>query len=87
MNQEVEIYKLNSNNWEIVSDDGFIEFFEFEHYSQKQIYEIAKKPNSLRERIDNAINEIHSLKKERDTLKNEYKTQAAFIRTIQGLIS
>ncbi len=86
-NQEVEISKLNGDNWEIVSDDGFIEFFEFEHYSQKQIYEIAKKPNSLRERIDNAIDEIYSLKKERDTLKNEYKTQAASIRTIQGEIS
>lgn len=86
-NQEVEISKLNGDSWEIVSDDGFIEFFEFEHYSQKQIYEIAKKPNSLRERIDNAIDEIHSLKKERDTLKNEYKTQAASIRTIQGEIS
>ena len=36
-NQEVEISKLNGDNWEIVSDDGFIEFFEFEHYSQKQI--------------------------------------------------
>lgn len=86
-NQEVEISKLNGDNWEIVSDDGFIEFFEFEHYSQKQIYEIAKKPNSLRERIDNAIDAIYSLKKERDTLKNEYKTQAASIRTIQGEIS
>lgn len=88
VNQEVEIFKLNDDNsWEIVKDDGFIEFFEFEHYSQKQIYEIAKKPNSLRERIDNAIDEIDSLKKERDTLKNEYKTQAASIRTIQVEIS
>ncbi len=87
VSQEVEIFKLNDDNsWEIITDDGFVEFFEFEHYSQKQIYEIAKKPNSLRERIDNAIDEIDSLKKERDTLKNEYKTQASSIRTIQGEI-
>jgi energy-coupling factor transporter ATP-binding protein EcfA2 len=87
VNQKVEIFKLNNDDsWEIIEDDGFIEFFEFEHYSQKQIYEIAKKPNSLRERIDNAIDEIDSLKKERDTLKNEYKTQSSYIRTIQGEI-
>ena len=86
--QKIEIFKLNDDeSSELIEDDEFIEFFEFEHYSQKQIYEIAKKPNSLRERIDNAIDEIYSLKKERDTLKNEYKTQAATIRTIQGEIS
>lgn len=87
-NQKIEIFKLkDDSSWEIITDYGFLEFFEFEHYSQKQIYEIAKKPNSLRERIDNAIDEIDSLKNERDTLKNEYKTQSALIRTIQGEIS
>ena len=87
-NQKIEIFKLkDDSSWEIITDDGFLDFFEFEHYSQKQIYEIAKKPNSLRERIDNAIDEINSLKNERDTLKNEYKTQSALIRTIQGEIS
>ena len=87
-NQKIEILKQKDDrSWEIVTEDGFLNFFEFEHYTQKQIYEIAKKPNSLRERIDNAIDEINSLKNERDTLKNEYKTQSALIRTIQGEIS
>ena len=87
--QEVNIYKFNSENseWEIVTEDGFIEFFEFEHYSQKQIYEIAQKPNSLRERIDSAIESIEVLKKDRDVLEKTYLARSAEIRTIQKEIS
>lgn len=87
--QEVNIYKFNSENseWEIVTEDRFIEFFEFEHYSQKQIYEIAQKPNSLRERIDSAIESMEVLKKNRDVLEKTYLAKSAEIRTIQKEIS
>lgn len=89
LNQETTIQKFNSENgeWELIAEDRFIEFFEFEHYSQKQIYEIAQKPNSLRERIDSAIEPIEALKQEKDILYNEYLAKSAQIRTIQEEIS
>ncbi len=86
---ETNIKKFNdeTTEWEVVTDDGFIEFFEFEHYSQKQIYEIAQKPNSLRERIDSAIESMEVLKKDRDILEKTYLAKSAEIRTIQKEIS
>src|SRR5690606_28267537 len=62
--QELKIEKLNDGTgiWENVTDEGYIDFFEFEHYSQKQIYEIAQEPNALRERIDKAIEGIDKIK-------------------------
>lgn len=86
---ETNIKKFNDQTaeWEVVTEDGFIEFFEFEHYSQKQIYEIAQKPNSLRERIDSAIESMDVLKKDRDVLEKTYLAKSAEIRTIQKEIS
>lgn len=88
-NQETIIQKFNSEKeeWELIAEDRFIEFFEFEHYSQKQIYEIAQKPNSLRERIDDAIEQMADLKHQRDILNSEYLAKSAQIRTIQEEIS
>ncbi|MFK5976718.1 MAG: PHP domain-containing protein [Sulfurovum sp.] len=87
--QETIISKFNRENgaWEIISEDRFIEFFEFEHYSQKHIYEIAQKPNSLRERIDDAIEQMDDLKSQRDILDSEYLAKSAQIRTIEEKIS
>lgn len=88
-NQEIEIRKYNDStaNWDRVEEEGFIDFFEFEHYSQKQIYEIAQKPNSLREHIDAAVNGMESLKHDKSVLKREYLSKSMQIRTIQEQIS
>lgn len=53
-------------------DEAFIEFFEFEHYSQKQIYEIAQEPNSLRQRIDKSIPGLDVLQNEREIIKRSF---------------
>lgn len=86
--QEVKIEKLNdgTGNWENVTDEGYIDFFEFEHYSQKQIYEIAQEPNALRERIDKAIEGIDKIKGERDLIKNMFLEKSAAIRTADQLL-
>jgi len=88
-NQAIKIEKFNSPNniWEIVTEDGFIDFFEFEHYSQKQIYEIAQNPNSLRERIDKAIEGLDEIKNERDVIKRTFLEKSTVIRTMQQQIS
>lgn len=88
-NQEIKIKKYNpsENTWVEVIDEGYIDFFEFEHYSQKQIYEIAQEPNALRERIDSAIDEIEKLKSDKEFIRNQFLEKSASIRTSDQLIA
>jgi uncharacterized membrane protein len=86
--QEIKIERFNeqTSTWEIITDEGYIDFLEFEQYSQKQIYEIAQEPNALRERIDNAIEDADRIKKERDHIKSRFFEKSAGIRTIDQLL-
>lgn len=84
-NQTIVISKLLPNQeWEVIDDVGFIEFFNFEHYSQKQIYEIAQEPNALRERIDNSITEVIELQRKKDFIKGSFLEKSASIRLMQN---
>ena len=87
--QEIRIEKLNDETgiWENVSGEGYLDFFEFEHYSQKQIYEIAQEPNALRERIDKAIEGIDRIKGEKELIRNMFLEKSAAIRTADHLLS
>jgi len=84
---KIEQFDAEADAWADVADEGYIDFFEFEHYSQKQIYEIAQEPNALRERIDNAIDGIEKIKSERELVKSLFLEKSAAIRTIDQLIS
>lgn len=88
-NQELKIERFNSTTtlWEEVTDEGYIDFFLLEHYSQKQIYEIAQEPNSLRERIDSSIPDLELLKSVRELTKREFLEKSTAIRTIQQQVS
>lgn len=88
-NQTVVIQKLDlaTGSWILEEAESYIDFFEFEQYSQKQIYEIAQSPNSLRERIDNSISTMETLKNEREVFKNSYLETSASIRKIQQQVS
>ncbi len=87
--QEIEIKKYDeqTTRWELITDEGYIDFLEFEQYSQKQIYEIAKEPNVLRERIDKAIEVVDKIKTEREHIKNKFFEKSAGIRTIDQLLA
>ena len=86
--QSIQIEKLNeTGNWENVLDESYIDFFEFEHYSQKQIYEIAQEPNALRERIDKAITVLDRTKADRDHLRSLFLEKSAAIRTVDVLLA
>lgn len=87
--QSIQITKYDSvkDIWVNIDDEGFIDFFEFEHYSQKQIYEIAQEPNSLRERIDNSIEGMPELKTQREEIKLNFLEKSTGIRTIHQKIS
>lgn len=85
--QSIKIEKLNSEKvWTIIQDEFYIDFFQFEHYSQKQIYEIAQEPNALRERIDNAIPDIQELKNNKEIAKKEFLEKSASIRKSESIL-
>jgi ABC-type Mn2+/Zn2+ transport system ATPase subunit len=88
-NQNIAIQKLDiaSGNWTLEEADGYIDFFQYEQYSQKQIYEIAQEPNSLRERIDKSILGMEALKNDKEIIKKSFLEKSASIRTIQQQIS
>jgi energy-coupling factor transporter ATP-binding protein EcfA2 len=86
--QTIQIEKLTvAGVWETVSDEGYIDFFEFEHYSQKQIYEIAQEPNALRERIDKAIEGFEKIKADREHVRSLFLEKSAAIRTVDVLLA
>lgn len=87
--QNITIQKLDkiSGNWVLEEADGYIDFFQFEQYSQKQIYEIAQEPNCLRERIDKSILGMETLRHEKEVIAKSFLEKSASIRTIQQQIS
>jgi len=89
VNQTITVYKFSSDtdSWEIETAESFIDFFQFEQYSQKQIYEIAQEPNSLRERIDNSIDGMSELKNDREITKKSFLEKSASIRTMKQQVS
>lgn len=88
-NQTVEITRLNADGilWDNITAVSYSDFFEFEHYSQKQIYEIAQEPNALRERIDSAIVDLEKLKSDREIIRNQFLEKSTAIRTADSLIA
>ncbi|MEI6349348.1 MAG: PHP domain-containing protein [Bacteroidota bacterium] len=86
--QSIQIGKLNeTGTWENVPDESYLDFFEFEHYSQKQIYEIAQEPNALRERIDKAIISLDRTKTDREHTRSLFLEKSAAIRTVDVLLA
>lgn len=86
--QTISIERLSDTGiWENVTDEGYIDFFEFEHYSQKQIYEIAQEPNALRERIDKAIDGLDKIKADREHIRSLFLEKSAAIRTVDVLLA
>jgi ABC-type lipoprotein export system ATPase subunit len=86
--QSIEVFKWLDGSWTEVKDDdkSILEIFEFEQYSQKQIYEIAKDPNALRERIDNAIPILQDFLERKNKIANEFLEARTGLRTKQGAI-
>lgn len=77
--QNISIYRVSDSLRELQPIET-LSFFKTEHYSQKHIFEIAKEPNSLRERIDNAIENMNDKKTELEQLKSQFSSKSAEIR-------
>lgn len=82
----VERLNVETTEYEQVDDEGFIDFFRFEQYSQKQIFSIAQKPNSLRNRIDNAISEVEEMTAVCKQLREDYQSLMANKRALQQAV-
>jgi hypothetical protein len=82
----VERLNITSGIYEQVEDESFIDFFQFEEYSQKQIFSIAQKPNSLRNRIDSAIEDLDALIAQYRQERQEYKGLVENRRSLQQAI-
>ncbi len=82
----VERWNEEKKVYELLEESGMIDFFNLEIFSQKQIYAIAQEPNALRERIDRAIPEVHTLKEDLANTRVQFLEQTAKIRTIQQQI-
>ena len=83
----VESLDYQTNSFTPITDEGFVDFFKTEQYSQKQIYSIAQSTNSLRNRIDSAIPEVVKLKEEINQLCSDYKSAMSEKRSVSQLIS
>lgn len=82
----IERYDIIQNDYVLVSDEGFLDFFQFEEYSQKQIFSIAQKPNSLRNRIDSAIKDMDELHNSYGQLRQEYRSLKSSLRSLQRAV-
>jgi len=87
--QTIIISKWSDGDWQPLQeeDENFLQIFEFEMYSQKQIYEIAKNPNALRERIDNAIEPMGNLLARREKIANDFLETRTIYRSKKSSIS
>ena len=72
-NPVVERLDVANGQYEPIEDEAYLDFFVFEEYSQKQIFSIAQKPNSLRTRIDSAIPEMLDIKAEYRVARQDYR--------------
>ena len=68
----VRIFRFENDLWNEVTDKGYIDFFSFEQYTQKQVFAVAKNTNALRELIDSDSEDISLLKSEKDKLIQKY---------------
>lgn len=75
--RSIEKYNTETDSFESVTDEFFIDFFEFEQYSQKQIFALAQKPNELRNRIDSAVPVIANIQEERMQIESDFNQMVA----------
>lgn len=81
---ETRVYRLEGEQWVEINDDAYINFFDFEQYTQKQVFAIAKNTNALRELIDSGTDEITDLKREKELLIQKYISAFKQLKNAKG---
>lgn len=79
-NESLAISKFDNGHWITIDDPNFLDFFVLEQCSQKQIFEMAKNANTLKNLIDNGSDDIGRLVAEIKECKNQYLSAKAQLK-------
>jgi DNA repair ATPase RecN len=79
----IERFNNDAATYEKVEGIDIIDLFKIDIYNQKQIYELAKKPNILREKIDSLIDEMSEKKQKEDEIITAFKKQYSNVRELE----
>ena len=79
-----KVLRQENEQWVEVMDDSYIKFFDFEQYTQKQVFSIAKNTNALRELIDSGTDEIAQLMREKESLVQSYVSAYKRLKTAKS---
>lgn len=72
MNEQYRcLYKMKNDEWEIIEDENYLDFFKAQIYTQKQIYELALDSASLLSIIDEDIPELTKKSDEKEMLLSQ----------------
>ncbi|MBN1415650.1 MAG: PHP domain-containing protein [Bacteroidales bacterium] len=83
----IKRYNADTKAFDVIDNNSYLDFFEFDIFSQKQIYDISTKTNSLRNRIDDIVDEISTIKTDLQKIEKSYFTKSTQIREIEVQIS
>ncbi|WP_121663475.1 TrlF family AAA-like ATPase [Metabacillus litoralis] len=81
------VYKLNDQGEYEESTDPILELFRVNIFSQKQIYNIATRPNALRDKIDQSIDSLEAHLSAIRDIQSSYFETTAKIRNLKHQIS
>lgn len=65
------LYRMQNDEWIIIEDENYLDFFQAQIYTQKQIYELALDSTSLLSIIDEDISELGKKIDEKETLLSQ----------------
>lgn len=84
----IEKWDEKKKTYQLIPDnvEDFIDFFDFNMFSQRQIYEVAQTPNALRDMIDGSIKGLDKLKKRGEEISAKYCEYCLKIRRLTTLI-
>lgn len=88
-NQQTTVSQFNTstNTFEIKNNTEILNRLEFDIFSQKQIYEIATSPNSLRTRIDKSDPIISQIENELKLKSDSYVEQSKKVKELNSAIA
>lgn len=85
--KSIEKYNTTKEVYETIEDISINDMFSVDIYNQKQIYNLSRNPNSLREKIDSLIENINEPKLRIKKYMSEYKAKYAFIKQLEVEVS
>lgn len=80
------LYRMKNGKWEIIEDENYLNFFQVQIYTQKQIYELALDSISLLNIIDDDISELSKKNDEKEKLLSQVISKWTEIWNIEKII-